>query len=173
MADGSHDGEKLRKLCGLLIGSGKPLGLTEIASACGVAEDEVGPLIAAAKERLASVGLCLLAADKGRWFVSLDVSTKAAVGKLNGDAPGRKQISPEAAETLALISEKGPLTLRQMGRIRGANPRNALETLLELDLVQRAGRARGRGGAWLYRASIHPAPDSSPSYRETSLSNGT
>lgn len=159
MADEGPESDGLIRLCGLLIGAGKALPVAEIAGACQLSDREIADLLPHARQRLLTVGLCLLHDDRARWFVALDVSTKAQVARLNGGPSGRRQISTEAAEILALLREKGPLTVKEIERIRGANPRNALATLCELGLVHRSGRAKGRGGAWLYTVGVDPGQE--------------
>lgn len=139
-------------LTALFVGAGRLVSFAEIAEAAGLEKVHVENQMAAVDGRLKLLGLELVWDMKGRGMVVVSPSYRPMVAKLNGRYVGREVLSTEAAETLALIQEKGPLTIKDMTRVRGANPRNALQTLLNLGLVQRAGRAEGRGGAWLYGA---------------------
>ncbi|MBI2062051.1 MAG: SMC-Scp complex subunit ScpB [Nitrospirae bacterium] len=149
----STEADRPRQICAVLIGSGRALAPAEIGQVLGIETHDVESVMEHVKDRLAGVGLALVSDEKGRWLVAVGAAGRVMVARLNGDPLGRRQLSTEAAETLALLQEKGPLTIKEMARIRGANPRNAVETLRALGLVRRAGRSRGRGGAWLYRVS--------------------
>lgn len=145
--------EMVTLLSALFVGAGRLVSLSEIAEAGGLERGHVENHLNEIAERLKLLGLELVWDMKGRGMVVVSPPYRPMVAKLNGRYVGREVLSTEAAETLALIQEKGPLTIKETSRIRGANPRNALQTLLALGLVQRAGRAEGRGGAWLYAAA--------------------
>ena len=62
----------------------------------------------------------------------------------------RKKLSRAALETLAIISYKQPVTKSEMEGIRGVNCDYSVQKLLDMELVQIAGREEGPGRPLLY-----------------------
>ena len=62
----------------------------------------------------------------------------------------KKKLSRAALETLAIISYKQPVTKSEMEGIRGVNCDYSVQKLLDMELVQIAGREEGPGRPLLY-----------------------
>lgn len=59
-------------------------------------------------------------------------------------------LTPQALETLAIISYKQPVTRVELERIRGVNSDGPIETLLHKKLIQELGRSSAVGRPYLY-----------------------
>lgn len=137
----------VREIAAVLIASGKTLSVHAIASACRRSVEEVRGAVEALKLRAGDLGLRVEESGPTGVRVVVDGTYRRAVRALHPEAiPSRTRLSPEAAETLALLQEKGPMTLGEIRAWRGCNARNAIETLEKIGFVAPAGRAKGRGG---------------------------
>ncbi len=65
----------------------------------------------------------------------------------------RKKLSKTALETLSIIAYKQPITKSEIEHIRGVNSDYAIQKLLELQLIEIAGRSDLPGKPLLYRTS--------------------
>lgn len=66
----------------------------------------------------------------------------------------KKKMSRAALETLAIISYKQPVTKSEMESIRGVNCDYSVQKLLDMDLVEIAGREEGPGKPLLYGTTV-------------------
>jgi len=62
----------------------------------------------------------------------------------------KRNLTPQALETLAIIAYKQPITSAEISNIRGKNSANAIKTLLEHNLIKISGRKKGLGRPFLY-----------------------
>ncbi len=62
----------------------------------------------------------------------------------------RRRLSASAAETLAIVAYKQPITKAQLEAIRGVNCDYAIQKLLERSLVEIKGKSEGPGRPLLY-----------------------
>jgi segregation and condensation protein B len=65
----------------------------------------------------------------------------------------KKKLSKTALETLSIIAYKQPITKPEIEHIRGVNSDYAIQKLLELQLIEIAGRSDLPGKPLLYRTS--------------------
>ncbi|WP_066923993.1 SMC-Scp complex subunit ScpB [Murdochiella massiliensis] len=72
--------------------------------------------------------------------------------QLFGETKNRR-LSNSARETLAIIAYKQPVTRVEIDAIRGVRSESALDTLLERDLIEEAGRLEQIGRPILYRTT--------------------
>jgi segregation and condensation protein B len=65
----------------------------------------------------------------------------------------QSSLSQAALETLSIIAYKQPLTRVEVEEIRGVKSEKAINTLLQRNLIEEAGRKEGVGRARLYKTS--------------------
>ncbi|OEF98496.1 SMC-Scp complex subunit ScpB [Desulfuribacillus alkaliarsenatis] len=65
----------------------------------------------------------------------------------------QSSLSQAALETLAIIAYQQPLTRSEVEEIRGVKSEKAINTLLQRNLIEEAGRKQGVGRARLYRTT--------------------
>jgi segregation and condensation protein B len=61
-----------------------------------------------------------------------------------------QRLTPAAAETLAIIAYKQPISRAQIAAIRGVAPESSLRLLIQRGYVREVGRARAPGGPALF-----------------------
>lgn len=121
----------------ILFVAGEPVGASKLARALACSPDE----ITGALDRLArryeeiSAGVRLLRSAEGFQLVTAPDAQKAVEGFLT--ASMRERLTPVAAETLAIIAYRGPLSRAAIEAIRGVNSSFTLRLLALRGLVTR------------------------------------
>ena len=132
--------EKAKQLVALLFVAGEGVSKRELAKLLDISLQELLTLLAEVTTRISGSGLALVAVDhEVELTTSPDVATWMA--SIAGNEP--KELSRAAAEVLAVIAYKGPVTRYEVDLIRGVDSRRSLHHLIRRGIVARLPR-RGR-----------------------------
>lgn len=143
----------VREIAAVLIASGRALSVRALAAACHRPTEDIAEAVGLLKQKAGELGLKIVDFAGGSVKVLVDGAYRRAIHAIKPEGiPTRGKLSPEAAETLALLQEKGPMTIAEIRAWRGCNARNVIATLTAWGLVAPAGRAKGRGGPIRYGA---------------------
>jgi len=96
-------------------------------------------------------GLCLLQVAGG-WQLATKPEFAGLISSLLEPRPPAP-LSQAALETLAIIAYRQPITRAEIEQLRGVRVDSALQSLLERELVEEAGRADAPGRPILYRTT--------------------
>jgi segregation and condensation protein B len=132
----------------LIFSSPQPVSVEDLASAIGLATEEVETSIAELQEQLTERGLRL---QRNRSRLQLVSAPEAApyVEELLGlDVTLR--LTQASMETLAIVAYAQPVTRPQIESIRGVNSDSTIRTLLSAGLIEEKGRADTLGRPILY-----------------------
>jgi len=135
----------------LLFLSPDPVGVTALAEACEVDEDDVIAALEHLREAYDSQGRGLVLRELGGgWVLSSHPDAEEAARRLLA-RPRTPPLTSAQAETLGIIAYLQPVSRPEIGRIRGVNAESATTSLLERGFIEEAGRSRF--GAALYRTT--------------------
>jgi len=136
----------------LLFLRGEPMKQEDLARAMDVAVDAVSQGLQTLEERLQSSGsgLRLLRAPDGVQLVT--ASDHAEIVERFLKAGMREQLTPAAAETLAIVAYRGPIHRAGIEAIRGVNSSFTLRLLAIRGLVERSPSPKDRR-VFLYQIS--------------------
>jgi segregation and condensation protein B len=131
----------------LLFVAERPLSRAEIANLAGVSRSEVDSRLGDLEVSLRTRGLRLVVSGDR---VELATATEAGplIARYLGVDPVR--LSPAAAETLAIVAYRQPVTRATVERIRGVDSDYTLRALLHRRLVVELGRSESPGRPILY-----------------------
>ncbi|MDP3997170.1 MAG: SMC-Scp complex subunit ScpB [Candidatus Andersenbacteria bacterium] len=130
--------EEAQKIEALLFLAGEAVAKSELARLISCPTDEVNKFLTEIQEELIKTGLALTLTD-----THAQLTTNPAVSDwLNQYLHDEAQdISGAAAETLAIIAYRGPITRVDIDAIRGVDNRRMIRQLLARGLVRRSGLA--------------------------------
>ena len=127
-----------RKIEAVLFAAGEPVSVAELARALSARQEEV----AQAVEQLRTAyedqgsGLRILASPEGVQMVTAPEAHAAVAAFLQSGM--RERLTPAAAETLAIIAYRGPISRAGVEAIRGVNSSFTLRLLALRGLVTRS-----------------------------------
>ncbi len=136
----------------LLLASGKPISLKEMARIIGQSmadiQNEINSLTQEYRER----GLRIIKQGE-RYFMTTAGENAETVAKfLNEEL--RYELSPAALEVLAIVVYKQPITRSEIEEIRGADSSKPLRTLMIRGLICETGRKDAPGRPILYGTTV-------------------
>ncbi len=154
--DASHNLESniYEELSAYLFVSPKPLSIERITELTGFSDEEI-------RKKIDSINSALGEANLGFEIIEIQnsfqmrtrLSVKKALQKLI--TPKMKRLSKAAAETLAVIAYKQPVSKAEIEVIRGVDPVPTLRTLLDGKLIRIVGREDTPGSPALYGTTDH------------------
>ncbi len=133
----------------LLFAAGEPLSVGELAGFLQIEKAQVWSLLGALKEQYAAEcrGLMLREVDGGFQLVTKPDFYQM----LSALCQSREvKLTNAALETLAIVAFKQPVTRAEIEAIRGVKVDGVLNKLLELELINEAGRKKSLGNPILY-----------------------
>lgn len=133
----------------VLFAAGEPMSVAELADCLHLDKPQVWELLSTLEQSYADEQRGLMLREVAGGF---QLVTKPAHYELVNNLRRRKEIrlTNAALETLAIIAFKQPVTRAEMEAVRGVKVDGVLNTLLELGLVQEAGRKKALGSPILY-----------------------
>jgi segregation and condensation protein B len=137
----------------LIFAASEPIGVKMIAGITGIDEHTVKQLIMDLTHEYGQVdrGIQIVPVANGYQFCT-NPECAVYLEKLQ-KTPRNVGLSQAAIETLAIIAYKQPVTKGEIEALRGVNIESPLNTLLEKQLVEEAGRKEVVGRPILYRTS--------------------
>lgn len=141
------------ELCALeavLFVAAEPLSAHDLAEILGITPPQADALAQQLEADYAHRGLQVQRVAGG-----YQVATRPEYGRYVArlHRPERFRLSRAALETLAIVAYKQPVTRPEIDAIRGVNSDSPLDTLLQYELVQEAGRREAPGRPVLYRTT--------------------
>ncbi len=143
--------EKLMKIIeGILFAVGDVITIDELASAAGVTSIEAKAALRELKDQYDQQqrGIEIAAIGDGYQMRTRETYYEY-VRKAVGDK-AKKNLSPAALETLAIIAYNQPIIKSAIEHVRGVNSDGAVSTLLERGLIEDVGRLDAPGRPILY-----------------------
>lgn len=133
----------------LLFAAGEPLTVGEIAGLLQVEKAQVWNLLGTLKEQYSAEnrGLMLREVDGGFQLVTKPDFYQLLMALCQSR---EVKLTNAALETLAIIAFKQPVTRAEIEAIRGVKVDGVLNKLLELELINEAGRKKSLGNPILY-----------------------
>ena len=128
------------KLESVLFVAGEPVSRSVLAEGFGVTEKEIGAALTALSEKYEAEnsGLRIFTTAEGVQLVTNPDNAEAVRTVLT--PVQRRNVSNSLLETLAVIAYKQPVTRGDIEEVRGVRCEYAVEQLLRLGLIARAGR---------------------------------
>lgn len=158
-SDDEEDSDKTprnlyEELSAYLFVSTKPVTVTKLAELCEISEDEVRAKVESIIEGMNSANLGFeIIQIQDSYQMRTKISVTRALHKLI--TPKMKRLSKAAAETLAVIAYKQPVSKAEIEVIRGVDPVPTIKTLLDGKLVRIVGRDDTPGSPALYGTTEH------------------
>jgi segregation and condensation protein B len=142
------------ELSAYLFVSPKPVSVEKLSEFTGLTEDEVKTRIESLNEgmRYANLGFEIIEIQDS-FQMRTKESVKSSLQKLI--TPRMKRLSKAAAETLAVIAYKQPVSKAEIEVIRGVDPLPTIKTLLDGKLIRIVGREDTPGSPALYGTTEH------------------
>lgn len=140
------------KLEAILFTAGEPTSVKSLARVLDIQEDETGPLLQelARQYEERGAGLRVLTSAEGVQIVTAPDAAQAVEVFVKSGM--REKLTPAAAETLAIIAYRGPISRAGVEAIRGVNSSFTLRLLALRGLVVRAPHPTDRR-AFAYEVS--------------------
>ncbi|HEY8496691.1 MAG TPA: SMC-Scp complex subunit ScpB [Limnochordales bacterium] len=137
----------------ILFASPEPVSTDSLARLTGWDGEGVQAALRLLRQRLEASdrGLCLLEVAGG-WQLATKPDFAGLIKALLEPRPPAP-LSQAALETLAIIAYRQPITRAEIEQLRGVRVDSALQSLLERELVEEAGRADAPGRPILYRTT--------------------
>lgn len=137
----------------VLFVSPEPVPTEQLVRLTGWDQAGVQAALQLLEDRLAADdrGLCLQRVDGG-WQLATKAHLAGLLTPLLSPRPPAP-LSQAALETLAIIAYRQPVTRAEVEQLRGVRVDSALQSLLDRELVEEAGRADGPGRPILYRTT--------------------
>lgn len=137
----------------LIFSSSEPISSKTLSDIVGIHEHTVKQLLADLIEDKArnKSGIQIIEIANGYQFVT-HPECAPYVEKLQ-KVPRNVGLSQAAIETLAIVAYKQPITKAEIEALRGVSIDSALNTLVEKNLVEEAGRKEAPGRPILYRTT--------------------
>jgi segregation and condensation protein B len=137
----------------LIFAASEPIGVKRIAAILELDEPSVKQLIFDLTQEYAQAdhGIQIVAIANGYQFCT-NPECAVYLEKLQ-KAPRNVSLSQAAIETLAIVAYKQPITKGEIEALRGVNIESPLNTLVEKQLVEEAGRKEVAGRPILYRTT--------------------
>lgn len=143
--------ELARQVEALLFLSAEPVGIGELAQACGVRDDELRAAVQELRAAFAPGARGLLLREvAGGLTLASDPSAEEAARRLLAK-PRVASLTPAQLETLAIVAYLQPLSRPEIARIRGVNADSPVASLLDRGLIEESGRSSF--GAVMYRTT--------------------
>lgn len=145
----SDEVDLITRLSSLLFVSARPMNTEKLISLLKVSEDDLFTSIEELKLSLeaSKLGFELVNVGGAYQFRTIP-SVKSTIQKLI--TPKMRRLSKAAAETLAVVAYKQPVTRAEIEAIRGVDALPTLKTLLDGSLVRIIGREDSPGSPALY-----------------------
>lgn len=133
----------------VLFAAGEPLAVPEIADIMVIDKPLVWELLSELEKDYREAGRGLMIREIAGGY---QLVTKSDYFEIVNNLNKVKEVklSNASMETLAIIAFKQPVTRAEMEAIRGVKVDGVVNTLLELDLIQEAGRKKALGNPILY-----------------------
>ncbi len=145
----NDDVDLITRLSGVLFVTTRPMGVDKLALLLKVSEEDVSDALEELKVSIiaSKLGFELINVGGAYQYRSLP-SIKSTIQKMI--TPKMKRLSKAAAETLAVVAYKQPVTRAEIEAIRGVDALPTLRTLLDGTLVRIIGREDTPGSPALY-----------------------
>jgi len=141
----------LATLEAVLFAAPAPLSAERLAELLMVSIGEVGRLIARLGDEYHDRGIQVIQVGGG-YRMATQPQFAELVAQLRPELKVR--LSRPAMETLAVIAYRQPVTRAEIEAIRGVDSSATLQTLIEHELCELAGRREAPGRPWLYRTTL-------------------
>ncbi|MAF35062.1 SMC-Scp complex subunit ScpB [Candidatus Woesearchaeota archaeon] len=136
-----------QQLEAILFVTGDPMSEAEATRLLKCSGPELADAIAELREHLADTGVALVTTD-GQLQLTTASNVATIISSLHVDADS--ELSTTAAETLALVAYRGPVTRSEVDAIRGVDSSRALRQLALRGLVERTRV----GSHYTYQATV-------------------
>lgn len=136
----------------LLLVSGKPISLKEIANSIGKNVSEVQGEINMLTEEYKDRGFRIIKKGEKYLLASAQENAELVAKFLNEEL--RYELSAAALETLAIIVYKQPITRAEIENIRGTDCSRILRILMIRGLIEEVGRKESPGRPILYGTTV-------------------
>jgi segregation and condensation protein B len=147
--------EAMAVLAGLVFATTQPLSINRLqALTGGLSPDCLRRLLGALHRRLMPFGLEISEVGGG-FQMATAPATAEWVWRLSRKKTTRLALSQSALETLAIVAYKQPVTKSEVDVIRGMDSGQLLRHLVELELLEVAGRKEVPGRPILYGTTTH------------------
>lgn len=139
----------IEQVSAFLFVSNKPLSIEKLIELSGKTEEELLDALESVSEALDSAGLGFELIEVGGSF---QLRSRAKMNKTlhRMITPKMKRLSKAAAESLAVIAYKQPVSKAEIEAIRGVDPLPTIRTLLDGKLIRIVGREDSPGSPALY-----------------------
>ncbi len=145
--------EPLAALEAILFVTEAPVPATELSEVLEVTIEEVEDLIEDLKGHLEERGSGLVVrSTSGGWRLYSRPEAYPYLERFATSATARK-LSPAALEVLAVVAYRQPVSRTQLAEIRGVDSDSSLRTLVQMGLIEEAGRLTIPGNPTIYRTS--------------------
>lgn len=136
----------------VLFAAGEPVTVAELADIMRLEKPLVWDLLSSLKQRLDAEESGLMLRETAGGF---QLVTKPEYYELLSGLNRVKEIklTNAAMETLAIVAFRQPVTRAEMEAIRGVKVDGVVNTLLDLGLIEEAGRKKAVGNPILYRTT--------------------
>ena len=137
------------RIFSVLFLAGKPVPSQRLAEICGLELNELLAQLATLEKFIANANLGIfLQSVSGGWILATkpehsELLEEFAVKKV-------KRLTKAAAETLAIVAYKQPVSKTEIESIRGVDAAPTLKTLLEQELICQVGRDNTLGHSLLF-----------------------
>jgi segregation and condensation protein B len=127
-----------QKIEALLFLAGESVSVNELARLIDRTPVQTQPFIDEASRSLEGHGICIIKAEE-----MVQISTSPAVAEYLKQyvKEEAQELSAAAAETLAIVAYRGPISRVEIDAIRGVDSRRMLRQLYARDLVRKTGEA--------------------------------
>lgn len=133
----------------VLFAAGEPISVADLATVLQLDKPQVWSLLSNLQNAYEAEGRGLMLREVAGGYQLVTKPVHYAVVANLGKTKTVK-LSNAAMETLAIIAFKQPVTRAEMERIRGVKVDGVVNTLLELGLIEEAGRKKAPGNPLLY-----------------------
>lgn len=132
--------EHAQRLAALLFVAGEPVSKDELTELLAVPPEDLADLLSEVTATFSGSGLALVATEK-----EVELVTSPEVSGWLAEKAGSEPetLSRAAAETLAVVAYKGPVTRYEVDLLRGVDSRRTIRHLLRRGAISRLSR-RGR-----------------------------
>jgi segregation and condensation protein B len=134
----------------LLFVAGEPLTIPQMAKLVRATEVEVAATLQRIESDYADRGIVVREVGGGYRFATSPLARNAVEAYL---LPPKTSLSAPAMEALAIVAHMQPVTKSEIESIRGVNSDSVVNTLLDRNLIDEAGRKDVVGRPMLYKTT--------------------
>lgn len=133
---------------GILFVANDPVPITHLTQLTNCTKSDIDRAISDLSQDCQERGIRVQITNKAVQFVSAP-ETSSYIESFLGRGQ-RKQLSPAALETLAIIAYRQPIGRSEIEKIRGVNCDHAISSIKNRGLISEVGRSDKPGRAYLY-----------------------